>query len=106
MVKIVNATEAKNRFGDMIQRAYLRGQHLIIKRGDIPVVAIVPISDYEKLIPQDKVSIDLANSIKEDKARKQLLKFLDKVHKKMPQISEDEANQDIQKAIYAIRKAK
>ena len=106
MVKIVNATEAKNRFGDMIQRAYLRGQHLIIKRGDIPVVAIVPISDYERFIPQDKISTDLANSMREDRARKQLIKLLDKVHEKMPQVSEDEANQDIEKAIHSIRKAK
>lgn len=106
MVKIVNATEAKNRFGEMIQQAYLKGQHLVIKRDDIPVVAIVPISDYERLIRQKKVPEELFHISKEKRARRRLLNLLDEVHSKTPDISEKEADQDIKKAIRYVRSFK
>ena len=50
VVATVNATDAKNRFGDLIRRAYQGKGHLIVERGGIPVVAIVPISDYQQLL--------------------------------------------------------
>lgn len=106
MIKFVNATQAKNSFGAIIQEAYLNGQHLIIKRDDIPVVAIVPMSDYEKLLNQDNVPEKLARSSKEEQSRRRLLKLLDNVHSKTPIISEKEANQDIKKAIKYVRSSK
>lgn len=106
MIKIVNATEAKNRFGTIIQQAYLKGQHLIIKRGDIPVVAIVPMSDYERLLPNDNIPQEISHSIKEEQARRRLLKLLDEVQDKAPDVSEKEANQDIEEAIKAVRSHK
>ena len=106
-LSVVNATEAKNRFGEIIKRAYLGEEHLIIKRGGIPVVAIVPMSDYEKLIDFEElpagVGEDIATSRKEEAARKRLIKFLDKVHSKTPKVSEEEAGLDIQEAIRAVR---
>jgi prevent-host-death family protein len=50
MVKTVTATEAKNRFGEMIKGAYLNDEHLIVKRDGIPVVAIISIQDYTRLV--------------------------------------------------------
>ena len=106
-VRVVNATEAKNRFGEIIKRAYLGEEHLIIKRGGIPVVAIVPMSDYEKLITLEELPAgvveDVTTSGKEEAARKRLIKFLDKVHSKTPKVSEEEANLDIQEAIQSAR---
>ena len=45
MVRMVSATEAKNRFGAIIKQAYAGDEHLIVERGGIPVVVIVPIQD-------------------------------------------------------------
>ena len=55
-VYIAPATEAKNRFGEIIKRAYSNGEHIIVERGGIPVVAIVPIQDYERLIDGQDLS--------------------------------------------------
>lgn len=106
MVRFVNATQAKNRFGAIIQEAYLKGQHLIIKRDDIPVVAIVPMSDYERLLHQDIVPEELSRSSIEEQARRKLLTLLDDVHSKAPTTSEKEADQDIRKAIKHVRSSK
>lgn len=106
MVKIVNATEAKNRFGKIIQQAYLHGQHLIIQRDKIPVVAIVPMADYARLIPNEQVSNEVAHSIKEERARQRLFKLLEKIHNRVPDVSEKEAHLDIEKAVKAVRSRK
>jgi prevent-host-death family protein len=107
IVKVISATEAKNRFGEIIKRAYLGEEHLIIKRGGIPVVVIVPMSDYEKLINTEKIPAeaaeDLVISRKEEVARRRLVKFLERVHRKTPDVSEEEARIDIESAIKAVR---
>jgi prevent-host-death family protein len=62
-VYIAPATEAKNRFGEIIKRAYSNGEHIIVERGGIPVVAIVPIQDYERLIAGQDLSERIAQGI-------------------------------------------
>jgi prevent-host-death family protein len=45
----INATDARQFFGNVIQRAFAGGEHLIVEKNDLPVVVIVPIADYEKM---------------------------------------------------------
>jgi len=59
-VTLVDATEAKNRFGAIIRRAYLQEEHLIVRRDGIPVVAIIPVQDYERLINAARAGDDAA----------------------------------------------
>jgi prevent-host-death family protein len=110
MIKVVNATEVKNRFGELIKRAYLNEEHLIVKRGGIPVVAIVPMADYERLITPDQAPSDITKAVaiskKQELARRRLLTLLEEVHQKMPDVPEEEANRDIQEAIQAVRARK
>lgn len=110
VIRVVNATEAKNRFGELIQRAYLRDEHLIIKRGGIPVVAIVPMADYERLINTEalpaEVTEEVSVSTKEERARQRLLRLLERVHRKLPDVPEEEAQKDIEEAIQAVRAGK
>lgn len=107
VVTFVNATEAKNRFGDMIRRTYLNAEHLIVKRDGIPVVAIVPIADYERLIASGEadaaVAQAIAHSSKQEMARRRLAALLDGVHQKTPVVPEEEGNRDVEKAIRAVR---
>ncbi len=107
-VRIVTATEAKNRFGEMIQNAYLRDEHLIVQRAGIPVVAIVPMQDYERLIAGDElpntVIQEVARGAKAADARTRLRAFLAEAHRQLPDVPEAEVDQDIQQAIQAVRK--
>jgi prevent-host-death family protein len=56
-VRVVTATEAKNRFGEIIKHAYQDAEHLIVQRDGIPVVAILPIADYERLLERQQAPV-------------------------------------------------
>lgn len=106
-ITIVNATEAQNRFGEMIRRAYMDEEHLIVKRGGIPVVAIVPMSDYQRLIGDqqipDNVTQVVASGTNQEVARRQFLEYLERAHHETPAVPEEEAERDIQDAVRAVR---
>ncbi len=106
-VRLITATEAKNRFGEMIQSAYLRDEHLIVQRAGIPVVAIVPMQDYERLIAGDMLPTSVAQTVehsaKAATTRARLRAFLAEVDQQMPDRPEAEVDQDIQEAINSVR---
>ena len=62
-VRTVTATEAQNRFGALIKRAYADEEHLIVERGGIPVVAIVPMQDYERLVAAEFLPKEMAGEV-------------------------------------------
>lgn len=105
VVKIVSATEAKNRFGEILKAAYLHAEHLIIERDGVPVAAIVPIADYQEIFALDETGS--AEATGEDQRRRQarlsLAEFLKQVHSQPPDMSEDEAEADIAEAVQATR---
>jgi prevent-host-death family protein len=109
MVRMVSATEAKNRFGAIIKQAYADDEHLIIERGGIPVVAIVPIQDYARLIREEELSSEVAASVAVSSqaagARTHLRTFLSSTAYRPPATAEAEIEQDIQTAITAVRQA-
>jgi prevent-host-death family protein len=45
----INATDARQFFGNVIKRAYTGGEHLIVEKNELPVVVIVPFADYEEM---------------------------------------------------------
>ncbi len=107
MIKVVTATEAKNRFGDIIRRAYMGEEHLIVQRDGILVVAIVPMTDYERLINPadlpDEVSADVQASVKAVRARARLRSVLQEAHQRLPDVPEDEVEADVMSAIREVR---
>ena len=48
--RTVSATEARAHFGQVIQSACESNEHMIVERDGIPVIAILPISEYHRLI--------------------------------------------------------
>ena len=106
-IRVVTATEAKNRFGDLIKSAYMGDEHVIVKRDGVPVVAIMPINDYEQFMNQadlpDDLRVEMVASSKGLASAKRMAQFLDSVHTKMPDITEEEAEKDIAEAIQTIR---
>jgi prevent-host-death family protein len=47
MLATITATEAKNHFGEVIRRVYKNGETLIVERGGLPVVVIMPVHNYQ-----------------------------------------------------------
>lgn len=109
IVRMVSATDAKNRFGAIIKQAYANDEHLIVERDGIPVVAIVPIQDYARLIREDELTSEVAASVAMGSqaagARVHLRTFLSSVVQRTPAAPEAEIDQDIQAAITAVRQA-
>ncbi len=93
-IRIVSATEAKNKFGEIIKHAYASDEHLIVEKSGIPVVAIIPMADYQQLIGTRTVEPQVAQKVDEEsrraQARKELAEFLKRVHAEMPERDENE----------------
>ncbi|GAC1533615.1 MAG: hypothetical protein NVS2B7_00970 [Herpetosiphon sp.] len=107
MIRVVTATEAKNRFGAIIKGAYLREEHLIVKRDGIPVVAIVPMADYQRLINAEDLPPEVAQAVAASSnamhARSDLAAFLEQVHARVPDVPTEEVDRDIAEAVQQVR---
>jgi prevent-host-death family protein len=106
-IQVVTATEAKNRFGDMLKRVYQRDEHLIVERDGIPVAVLVPIQDYNAM-PSVKGTANAVEDALERERRRALAaadmrEFLDRVQEGKPVYSEEEVQKDIENAIRAVR---
>jgi len=107
-IRMVTATEAKNRFGKIIKRAYSNDEHVVVKKSGIPVVVIVPIQDYEQLVRQDELPSEAVAEISQSSqaaaSRARLRSFLAKTSLQMPDVTEAEVEQEIQEAVEVVRK--
>jgi len=54
MPKVISATEARIRFGELMRLAVEKGEVVIVARGDKPYVAILPFSEYKRLREREK----------------------------------------------------
>jgi prevent-host-death family protein len=57
MFHTITATKAKNNFGEVIKQVYAAGEQIIVEKSGIPVVVIIPITDYERL-PRESDNMD------------------------------------------------
>ena len=107
-VRTVSATEAKNKFGEIIKRAYAADEHLIVEKSGIPVVAIIPMADYRQLVsppvavPEPAQKVDAER--KRAEAARRLKEVMDRVHAQMPGVEdEEEAERFIQSVVDEVR---
>ncbi len=112
-IRIVSATEAKNKFGAIIKSAYASDEHLIVEKSGIPVVAIIPMADYQQLVNQRVTDADTRARVEQEKKRaeagRDLQEFLARVHATMPDIppeEEEEVERMIQREVDAVRRAR
>ncbi len=106
-VRIVSATEAKNKFGEMIKHAYAADEHLIVEKSGIPVVVIIPMADYQQLVGARTVAPEVAQKVDSERKRaeasRRLKEVMDRVHAQMPDVPEEEVDRDIAQAIAEVR---
>ena len=111
-IRVITATEAKNRFGDIIRSAKLRSEHLILKRDGIPVVAIVPIADYQRLFGAITTNSQPSSEYASEEPRERelanmsLAEFLHAIHDGIGEVDEEEAERDILEAVHEVRALK
>lgn len=107
LIRVVSATEAKNRFGAIIKRAYAGDEHLIIERDGIPVVAIVPIQDYERLLAGEELAPEVKEGVGQSSraasSRARLRAVLAETGPQMPSVAQEDVERDIQQAIETVR---
>ncbi len=107
MLRVVPATQAKNNFGEIIKRVYEKEETQIIERAGLPVAAIVPMSDLERLYPEKVKSLpQVAVSAKRQRAWRQLAAILKETQKSGKQYSEEEVEADVLRAVQEVRHGK
>jgi prevent-host-death family protein len=47
MIRTITATQAKNKFGELIKRVYTSGERVIVEKDGLPVVIISPVSEKD-----------------------------------------------------------
>ena len=107
-IRIMSATEAKNKFGAMLKQAYGADEHVIVEKGGIPVVAIIPIAAYRHSIGlpsalEPEMEDHLAREQRRAEASKHLGELLKKIHARMPEVDEAEVDREVAEAIRAVR---
>lgn len=90
MSKEVSAIELQQKFIELLNGVYHNGDRLIVKQDDKPLAAIIPIEIYDRLIKQ----------------REEAFSVLDRIWEKVPKVSEEEAQADIEQAIAEVRAEK
>ena len=83
MRKEVSTTELREKFGELLDRVHHNGDRLIVKRANRPLAAIVLIETYEEMLQQ----------------REKTFSVLDRIWEKVPVVSEEEAQADIEQTI-------
>ncbi len=50
----ITASDLKVKTGEMLRRVGVNGEHLIVERGQFPIVVLIPIADYKTLLEDKK----------------------------------------------------
>ena len=89
MTIVVGAREARQRFADLLGRVGYGGEIAIVERSGKPMVAIIPVELYEKLVAE----------------REARFQVLDRIRSKLPEIPGEEVEKDVSQAIDALRES-
>jgi len=87
-INTIAAVKARVHLGEIMKRAFKKGEHFIVEKSGIPMVAILNAGEYMQIIQE----------------REERFKILQNIKAKMPIFPQDEVENDIQSAIEDIRK--
>lgn len=89
MASKIGAREARKNFADLLGRVGYGGEETIVTRFDKPLVALIPVKMYERMIAE----------------REARFQILDEIRQRLPEISDEELERDIREALEAVRGA-
>ena len=87
MIEHIGSRDARNNFADLLGRVGYGGQVLIVERSGTPLVAMIPLEMYERLVA----------------ARETRFQVLDRIRRQLPTATAEEVAQDVSAAINAVR---
>jgi prevent-host-death family protein len=87
MASKIGAREARKNFADLLGRVGYGGEVTIVTRFDRPLVALIPVEIYERMIAE----------------REARFQILDKIRQRLPEISDEELERDVREALEAAR---
>jgi prevent-host-death family protein len=89
MVERIGAREARSRFSDILGNVHYGRQEVIVERSGKPLVAIIPVEMYERLIAE----------------REARFQVIDRIRSHLPEVPHEEVQRDVAEAIASIRSA-
>ncbi len=87
MLKHIEAREAHARFVQLLGEVHDGKQTVIVDRSGQPMVAIIPLEEYEQLVSEREVRFQI----------------LDDIRRRMPDLPVEEVEDDVAQAIAAVR---
>ena len=89
MIVRMGAKEARSKFADLLGSVHYGQQVVIVERSGRPMVAVIPVEMYERLMAEREARIEV----------------LDRIRERLPELSPEEVEQDVAEAIAAVRAA-
>jgi prevent-host-death family protein len=89
VVKTMGAREARNTFSQLLDQVHFDRQVVIVERFGRPMVAIIPVDDYQRLVAE----------------REARFQVLDEVRRRLSDLPVEEVEQDVAEAIAAVRRS-
>ena len=86
----VGAREARNKFADLMGQVHYGKETVIVERSGKPMVAMIPVDMFEKMIAE----------------REARFQVLDRIKSRLPDVPEEEVVQDVAEALSAAREMK
>jgi prevent-host-death family protein len=89
MIVRMGAKEARSRFADLLGSVHYGQQVVIVERSGRPMVAVIPVEMYERLMAEREARFEV----------------LDRIRDRLPELPPEEVEQDVAEAISAVRAA-
>ena len=87
MVVRMGAKEARNKFADLLGSVHYGGEVVIVERSGRPMVAVISLELYERLIADRETRFEVVDGIRG----------------RVPKLSVEEVEQDVAEAVAAVR---
>lgn len=89
MEKTIGAYEARRRFGQLIEEAFYRRDHIIVERSGRPMAVIISIDDYERW---------------QRLAKTRLFNMLEGVWQRTAKVPQEDLERDVEETLTAVRR--
>jgi len=89
MIVRMGAKEARSKFADLLGSVHYGQQVVIVERSGRPMVAVIPVEMYERLMAEREARFEV----------------LDRIRQRLPEVSAEELDQDVAEAIAGVRAA-
>jgi len=89
MIVRMGAKEARSKFADLLGSVHYGQQVVIVERSGRPMVAVIPVEMYERLMAEREARFEV----------------LDRIRDRLPELPPEEVEKDVAEVIAAVRAA-